>query len=102
MLELAEAQARPASNAEIGKAAALLSGLPSRAQTEGEMQASMGIYRLGLDDVPAELLMIAVQRAAKVCTFRPTPSELRELIADEISERTCRLVRLRSAAGNAP
>jgi hypothetical protein len=97
MLRLAEAQAKPADRAEIGKAVAVLTGLPSRAQSADEAKASMGIYLLGLDDVPGELLAQAVKRAAKECRFRPTPSELREMIGPEIAERSLRLARLRKA-----
>ncbi len=98
MLQLAEQQARPAPQSEISKVVAILAGLPSRAQSADEVKASMAIYLLGLEDVPGELLALAVKRAAVSCTFRPTPAELRALIADEISERTCRVVRLREAA----
>lgn len=97
MLELAEAQARPADRSEIGKAVAILSGLPARAQSADEAKASMAIYLLGLDDVPADLLAKAVKQAARECTFRPAPAELRALIADDLAERSRRLARLREA-----
>lgn len=60
-------------------------------------------YKIGLDDVPADLLTLAVRRALKEVDrkFRPSPNELRALIIDELTVRKGRLDALRQCAKNA-
>jgi hypothetical protein len=97
LLALAEAESVPASGDELLKAAVLLGGLPSQKTAGLDGKAALQIFGLGMADVPADLLDKAVRIAAKTCTFRPSPAELRALIADDLAERSRRLARLREA-----
>jgi hypothetical protein len=95
MLPVAQAELLPASGADVSKAAMILAGLPSRGLDADGARLALAVYKSGLDDMPADLIDLAVRRALKSCRFRPSPAELRELIAEEWDERRARLNRLR-------
>lgn len=97
LLALAEAENEPARLELLLQWGTLLGGLPSQKGAGLEAKAALAIFRMGLEDVPADLLEKAVRTAAKTCTFRPSPAELRALIADDLTERRRRLARLREA-----
>lgn len=98
LLALAEAEWEPAPEKTILAAAGLLSGLPSQKSVGFDAAASLKIFAMGLDDVPADLLAKAVKQASRECVFRPSPAELRAFIADDLAERFRRLCRLRNLA----
>lgn len=99
LLSLAEAESRPAETGVVMDWAGLLGGLPSQKSSGLDGANALVIFKLGMEDVPADLMEKAVRIAAKTCTFRPSPAELRALIADDLAERSLRLARLRKAVG---
>lgn len=98
LLALAEAESEPAGTEDLLTAGALLGGLPSQKASGLDAKAALRIFAMGMEDVPADLVVKAVRIASKSCTFRPSPAELRVLIADDLAERSRRLARLREAA----
>lgn len=95
MLDMAQSDMRPASKAAIAQAAVILSGLPSQANSGDSAKAAQAVFEIGLADMPADLLPVAVERACKTCRWRPAPIQLLELVADELTERRLRIERLR-------
>jgi hypothetical protein len=100
LLERAEAEMIPAGPTVINQAVEFLAALPSAAMSDDDARMSLQLYRIGLKDMPRDLLSIAVEKAAQKCRWRPTPAELREFVADEMAERQRRLTRLRGASGD--
>jgi hypothetical protein len=94
LLAMARQQMQPATAVAIAKAAAILTGLPSQNNSGESAKAAQAVFEIGLADMPADLLGKALERACKTCRWRPTPAELRALVADDIAERATRLARL--------
>lgn len=97
LLVLAEAESEPAATEKLMAAVGILSGLPSQKATGMDAANALRIFEMGMDDVPEDLLIKSVRIAARACTFRLSPAELRALIADDLAERSLRLARLRKA-----
>lgn len=87
LLAAARAAAAPAGPSVINQAVAMLAQLPSKAAGDDDAALSLQIYRIGLKELPRDLLALAVKRAASACKWRPTPRELLDLVADEFAER---------------
>lgn len=84
----------PAGEDAIDQAIVLLSGL-QLSPKQGVTAAALDMaYQIGLDDIPADLLALGVQRAIKSSPFRPMPSEVRKHVELELEARKRRLARL--------
>lgn len=88
----------PASADQIDQAIVLLSGLQISQKQGVSATALEAAYHVGLDDVPADLLALAVRNALKNSTFRPMPAELRKFVQAEMATRERRLRRLEASS----
>jgi hypothetical protein len=94
----ARADMQPATADHIDQAIVVLGGLQI-SQKQGVSAAALGAaYHVGLDDVPADLLALAVRHALKNSTFRPMPAELRKFVQAEMATRERRLRRLEASS----
>lgn len=101
-IDAARVMLEPAGPAIINKSAAFLSALPSAAMGDDDARITLQLYRVGLKDVPHDLLSLACKRAAEECEWRPSPAVLRNLIKPELQARKAALARLEAAAAMAP
>jgi hypothetical protein len=101
-IDAAAALLEPAGPKVINKAVEFLAALPSQAMNDNDARMALQLYRIGLKDMPRDLLSLAAERAARTCHWRPTPAQLRELVQDELKGREKALSRLRAAARLAP
>lgn len=74
---------KPAEPDARAKCIAAIGVLPSATLDAETSRLALAVYNVALDDVPLDLLRLATDRAIRRCTFRPTPAELRALIAPE-------------------
>jgi hypothetical protein len=103
MIAAAKDDLRPAGPDAINIAVRdVLSGLPSKKQAEGDAQSALLVYRIGLKDLPLDLLRLACVRAASTLEWRPPPAVLTRLVGEEFAERRRRLTRLEDAERNPP
>lgn len=101
-IDAARARLEPAGPLVINKSVAFLSALPSAAMGDGDARIALQLYRVGLKDVPHDLLSLACKRAAEECEWRPSPAVLRGLIKPELQARKAALARLEAAARMVP
>ncbi len=101
-IDAARVMLEPAGPAIINKSVAFLSALPSAAMGDGDARIALQLYRVGLKDVPHDLLSLACKRAAEQCEWRPSPAVLRNLIKPELQARKAALARLEAAAAMVP
>lgn len=85
--------------------------LPARRETDSRAPVTVitEIYRQAMDDLPEDLIVLAVRRAVKTWTWGnrlPMPGDLRKLVADDLHQRRRDLARaeaaLRKVAATAP
>lgn len=103
MLEAARLDMEPAGPDAINSAVRdVLSGLAEKRMGSGDAKSQLLVYRIGLKEIPLDLLRLACVRATSVCEWRPKPKVLLDLIAEEFSERRRRLARLEEAHRRPP
>lgn len=103
MLAAARLDLEPAGPEAINSAVRdVLSGLPSKKQGDGDAKSALLIYRIGLKELPVDVLRLACERATKVCEWRPPPATLLKLVDDEMAARRRRLTRLQHATDRPP
>ena len=96
-IELAQGALLPAGPDTINRAVAFLSALPAPAMATADGKMALQLYRVGLKDIPRDLLALACETAAQTCRWRPSPAELRALVAGQLTERRTALRRLEKA-----
>ena len=86
----------PASHDERTIAIGMIAAMPSQAVADVFGPAAVHGYHMGLEDLPADLLLLAVKRALQddKRKFRPGPGELRAYIAEDLASRRRRQKRL--------
>lgn len=60
-----------------------------------EAEALFKLYERHLSDLPADLLVKAVDRAHRECRFFPKPAELRAFVEDDMNDRRAKAARAR-------
>lgn len=93
-VQRARADLEPAGPDVIDDAIIVMSGFPSQGQSEISAASQAALYHMALDEIPADLLALAIRRASKKHTFRPMPAQLLALVDEEFAARRRRLARL--------
>ena len=101
-IEAARAALEPATLKAIIDCVQILAALPSQAMSDSDARMALQLYVVGLNDVPVDLLDLAVEKASKDCFWRPPPAKLRELVQKEMTARQRALARLQAAARLVP
>lgn len=95
-LTRAIADLTPATADQIDQAIVLLAGQQLRRESGISAAALENSYHQFLD-LPADLLMLAVQRSIQNSPFRPMVSDMRGRVSDELDTRQRRLMRLEAS-----
>lgn len=101
-IEAAKTALLPAGPETINKAVAFLAALPAPAMNAADGKMVLQLYRIGLKDMPRDLLAEACETASRECRWRPSPAELRAFVAGSLAERQKALRRLVAAKSIAP
>jgi hypothetical protein len=101
-IDAARAMLEPAGPAVINKSVEFLAQLPAQAMNAADARMALHVYRVGLKDMPRDLLALACERAAATCEWRPSPAMLRKLVTAELGARKAALARLEAAARMVP
>ena len=92
--EAATQALEPAGPEIINRAVEFLAAMPSATLNAADAKMVLQLYRIGLKDMPRDLLSLAAERAVRSCKWRPSPAELRALVEDELTTRQSAAVRL--------